>query len=661
MADTQPVPLEDEGHAQGHASTVNLQILSPSPHVEPMRFPDMPVGTTVGELKEQIRERIASRPSNAQLRLIYQARFISRETDTLLDVFGEEVVSRARRLPPIPLPQYYNDELTTAAENAIRQAHANAFRNQPEYYRRIAQNVGTAAQVHNAPNGTHAATVNKLEVPPPVHQASSSDIVISAYPSGQLPLPLAGTLRATQTTTNAMNRNASGASTATMANNIANAVDWERPEPGQARATTPTVHGIHTRSHTPDFAPPPRSVAEQPQPRTQPRGQFRNRRPQRQAEVYIVRSPVGPHSLLVSQASEMYPLLVSGAPAPQAPAHSQPQVQPQQIQPVVEANRRANNVFFPLQAGAPAVAAAVPAQAQQPVQAQVQRPAQQPAPVPAPAAAPAPAAGAPAAVPGVFGHPGNPAVGGLGVFLALWPHVWLFVRLVMFAWWFSYSDPSWERWLSVAVGLTAIVLIHSGILNGIIDGAFNPVREQLEGMLPAPENNRRWGFRGAQNQQDQGGNDNNRQGNPDPARTARRLVAQRRIRNGTWLREQFEWIERAGVLLIASLAPGVAERHIQRLAAHEAAARAAEAERERLAQEAAAQMPPIPEGNEENGDEADWEDVDQAEQERENGEQNDDNHAQNEPLMVTGYREEQLQPQPQIPQQQQQQRPMGVA
>jgi len=86
MADVQPTPRE------GETQTINLQILSPSPLVGPMRFPNLAVSTTVGELKAKIRELVETRPSDEHMRLIYQARFLSRDADTLLDVFGEDVV-----------------------------------------------------------------------------------------------------------------------------------------------------------------------------------------------------------------------------------------------------------------------------------------------------------------------------------------------------------------------------------------------------------------------------------------------------------------------------------------------------------------------------------------------------------------------------------------
>jgi hypothetical protein len=65
---------------------------------------------------------------------------------------------------------------------------------------------------------------------------------------------------------------------------------------------------------------------------------------------------------------------------------------------------------------------------------------------------------------------------------------------------------------------------------------------------------------------------------------AARLVAERQGPDG-WLLTQMRRLERAGLLFLASIAPGVAERHIANL---EAAARAERERREAEAREAAA-------------------------------------------------------------------------
>jgi hypothetical protein len=185
-------------------------------------------------------------------------------------------------------------------------------------------------------------------------------------------------------------------------------------------------------------------------------------------------------------------------------------------------------------------------------------------------------------------HPGNPGAGALAA--AIWPHIWLIVRLAAFTWWFSYTNPSWERWLSLALAFIIVIAINTGIFNGMVNQAFHPVREQLEGLIPFADPDRQ---QQQPNQQANGGvNPPGRNAaTPDPAQTAARLVAQRRMQNRNWLRDQVRRIERAGILFLASFAPGVAERHIQQLEERERAERrAAEEARAAAAAAAAAQQ-----------------------------------------------------------------------
>ncbi|KAK4162749.1 hypothetical protein QBC43DRAFT_320900 [Cladorrhinum sp. PSN259] len=814
MADAQPLPHE------GRPLTVNLQILSPSPQVEAMRFPDLAASTTIGELKAKIRERIASRPSDERMRLIYHARFLSRDGDTLLEVFGEDVIRSSDQQtlhlalredptpapepetatrPPVPMPgsrlphpnhaphpaphvahpgggffvapgpfdpATQHMGLHAAAQNAMREAQATAYRQHQaavamaeERVRRrneaLAQAMGTirrgepAGQVEvvtterTAPNGTHVR-ITTFGIPPPRPEGATSNEASAptSYPSGQMPLPRADTLRATQTITDAMHRSASGASLASMANNLVNANRNGPIQPIQPGVTTPLFPGISrhaSRTATPDpftiSASQPQAQAQaqaqsqlasrlrpQFQTRSQPqsRAQSQASRGQVSTEVYIVHSPSGPHSLLVNHGSDMYEILVPGSnsghqstavqsnfqpqlgfqappgfaypaplhpvyyvppsfptmpgyltrilvptafphgyqppttfqqpapqtaaqPQPQAQAQAQPQVQPQdQTDAEAQAQRQRmlqqqlHAAIYPNQAGAAAQGGA-PVAAQAPV----------PAPAVAPAAAPAPAPAQLDIPPEFIRHPGNPNAGAM--LAAMWPHIWLVIRLVAFAWWFSYSDPSWERWLSLAIAFVVVVVINTGVFNAVVNDAFNPVRAQLEGMLPPLANaggqdQQQQQQQQGQNQQGQGENGNNEQGQPDPVETARRLVAQRRIANGTWLRDHARWLERAGVLLLASLAPGVAERHIRQLEEQEiaarAAAQAAAAERERLAQEAEAAANQETENNQEGQQNADGE--------------NNDNNGQEIPPLIPGLGQDHLQ-------QQQAQLPVDVA
>ncbi len=89
---------EEQAPTQEEAPlVVNLQVVSPSVGVNiPLNFPGLPPTTTIRELKAKIRESLPLRPIDDHQRLIHRGRLLSRETDTLQDVFGAETV----RFPP---------------------------------------------------------------------------------------------------------------------------------------------------------------------------------------------------------------------------------------------------------------------------------------------------------------------------------------------------------------------------------------------------------------------------------------------------------------------------------------------------------------------------------------------------------------------------------
>ncbi|KAL8310509.1 hypothetical protein RB597_010375 [Gaeumannomyces tritici] len=191
-------------------------------------------------------------------------------------------------------------------------------------------------------------------------------------------------------------------------------------------------------------------------------------------------------------------------------------------------------------------------------------------------------------------HQNGQAAGALAA--AIWPHLWLMIRMGIFIYWFRFlhSESSWERWFSVLGIVLVVVVINTGMLNGLVDQAWQPVREHLDHLMPmGPGAGAQAGADAAapgQPQQNANGDNGAPRApaaEPNPAEAAARMVAARRDANANWLLDQVRRVERAGLLFLASIAPGIAERHIahleeearaERRRQEEAAAAAAQAE-----------------------------------------------------------------------------------
>lgn len=84
----------DEEHPD--PSTFTLQIISPSIGVtSPLSFPLLPTTTTVKQLKAKIRDALPSKPVDESQRLIHRGRMLAKETETMLEVFGQETVNNS--------------------------------------------------------------------------------------------------------------------------------------------------------------------------------------------------------------------------------------------------------------------------------------------------------------------------------------------------------------------------------------------------------------------------------------------------------------------------------------------------------------------------------------------------------------------------------------
>jgi len=190
---------------------------------------------------------------------------------------------------------------------------------------------------------------------------------------------------------------------------------------------------------------------------------------------------------------------------------------------------------------------------------------------------------------------GNPAAGALGAQIG--PMIWLMIRLAGFVWFFTAGNNSWPRFLMVSALAVAVFIINTGIFNGIAEQLWGPVRRHVEALIPlaGPEAALVPAANAAPIPQQPGPAPpahepgvRRRRGELDPAEVAARLLEQRRQADRGWLIAQIRRAEHAALLFLASLVPGVGERHIAAREAAANAANAAEAERQRQTEAAAA-------------------------------------------------------------------------
>lgn len=182
----------------------------------------------------------------------------------------------------------------------------------------------------------------------------------------------------------------------------------------------------------------------------------------------------------------------------------------------------------------------------------------------------------------------NPGGGALAARIG--PLLWLIVRLVGFVWFFTAGNPSWTRWLMVSGLAFVVFIINTGIFNGVADQIWGPIRRHLEGLIPlapGPEDQARAReiarLEEAQRvaaalPANEAPQQRRRPGELDPAEVAARLLEQHRQANAGWLITQIRRAEHSLLLFLASLVPGVGERHVR---ARELENEAIEAERQR--------------------------------------------------------------------------------
>lgn len=193
-------------------------------------------------------------------------------------------------------------------------------------------------------------------------------------------------------------------------------------------------------------------------------------------------------------------------------------------------------------------------------------------------------------------------------------HLWLLIRLFGFIWFLTRGGGS--RRTFMIIGAT---MIYLAVQLGLFGDRWDRLRRHMEGLLGPPAEDMQAQQRRQEQQPQQEGTQQQQRGNdgrarhsstrqpssssrqthrtsamPTPRDTADRLLDQRREQDRGWLRERLVAVERALALFVASLYPGVGERHV---AARERAVRAAQEEETRLVREIERQQ----EGREQGG------------------------------------------------------------
>lgn len=268
--------------------------------------------------------------------------------------------------------------------------------------------------------------------------------------------------------------------------------------------------------------------------------------------MYVLSSPSGPHALLVSP-SGLYTTPWQLPPLGAIPPHSvmhHTVTAPVQIQP---AN---NNV--PINGRRPDADDLQGAQGQQP------------APQPVDAAQ---------ALQVQQQQQVNQARDLARILLPLGGHLWLLIRLFGFVYFFT-AGAGWRRTLLLGLIASLVFIAQTGIFRPVIQGIWDPIRRHAEGLVPLAANERPLAGVGDARNAGNGTGTQPTNREPTPQEAAERLLQERERQDVSFVRQSIRRVERAVALFVASLVPGVGERHIAAREAAEAARQAEAQERE---------------------------------------------------------------------------------
>jgi len=164
------------------------------------------------------------------------------------------------------------------------------------------------------------------------------------------------------------------------------------------------------------------------------------------------------------------------------------------------------------------------------------------------------------------------------ILLPLGGHLWLLIRLFGFVYFFT-SGAGWYRTTLLGFCAFFVFIAQIGILRPLQRAIWDPIRRHVEALVPLAANNGNAGANGGPAQPNGPGGPATQ---PDPRQMADRLLQNQNGERGL-VRRNVRRVERAMALFIASLVPGVGERHIAARDAAEAARQTIEREREEQA------------------------------------------------------------------------------
>ena len=165
--------------------------------------------------------------------------------------------------------------------------------------------------------------------------------------------------------------------------------------------------------------------------------------------------------------------------------------------------------------------------------------------------------------------------------LPLGGHLWLLIRLFGFVYFFT-SGGGWHRTTLLYISTALIFMAQIGVFRPLQQALWDPLRRHVEALVPLGGNNAEANAAGGDGRANgQGGSGDL----PTPQQAADRLLRERAEQDASIIRRNVRRVERAMALFIASLVPGVGERHIAARDAAEATRQAVEREREEQARQ----------------------------------------------------------------------------